>query len=622
MGLTLLKKYLDNKQYKDALDFAFTLLDDDKISKNDIYLEIAKIYYLVSDYGNSLKYLFLLLKDESYSEKYMIYFEIGKVYNIMADFEKAIMNLQKALLLVDSSHEMKVYITVLLAKIYKNIHKYDQAIEILNNIKAVFNLDIIYETILDINEEFYQRFPGNYGFDGNYDKLIKTYLKELSENPFNSQILCFLSQAYNYIGMYNSTVRLYEDNKDKTTDNKFFNNKFLNEYEIASKKTILQSKPRNLMVVLSNKCNISCIMCITSKNKWELPEERLNEIISLFPYLERIMWQGGEVLFLPYFKDILVKALNYPNMRQSLITNFQLANEEIIKLIVKNNIEMTISIDGVEKEIYEKIRRGAKFEILESNLKLLNEIRNRIKNKMILNMNIVVMRENYKKLDKFVDFAYQYKFDFICFMPIDYLPKNPTEKEIEIKKEQDIFTNISNDDIKLLSFQMMLVHKKAQEFGIRIESRLKTVPLTDEEMRKYDVDEIFISQSQQIKENDINNNDKKIIECELCEECQNEEIEEKKHDTICENIDDSGKKLLCHLPWYSLTLDFDGSVRPDCQCDIYKNIGHLKDNSIESLWNNKEMEFYRESIIKNNFNNLCNDNCISGRITEFHLKLL
>ena len=60
--------------------------------------------------------------------------------------------------------------------------------------------------------------------------------------------------------------------------------------EIANKKTILNSKPRNLMVVLSNKCNIACIMCLTSRSKWELPKERLDEIILMFPYLERIMW--------------------------------------------------------------------------------------------------------------------------------------------------------------------------------------------------------------------------------------------------------------------------------------------------------------------------------------------
>jgi tetratricopeptide (TPR) repeat protein len=338
MGLELLKEYLDNKKYKEALAFLQSLLNDGNVSKNDIYLETAKIYYHLSEYDNALKYLFML-KDGEYSEQYMVYFEIGKIYNEISDYKKAVVNLQKSLDLAADGNTMKAYIAVLLAKIYKTLHKYDSAVEILNKIKnksAVQNL--INETYCEINEELYQRFPGNYGFDGSYDKLIANYLKELSENPFNSQVLCFLAQAYNYNGMYKETVNLYENNSDKIKGNAFFENKFLNEYEIAAKKTALQSKPRNLMAVLSNKCNIACIMCLTSRSKWELPKERLDEIISLFPYLERVMWQGGEVLFLPYFKDILKHALNYPNMRQSLITNFQLADEEIIELIVKNKI--------------------------------------------------------------------------------------------------------------------------------------------------------------------------------------------------------------------------------------------------------------------------------------------
>jgi sulfatase maturation enzyme AslB (radical SAM superfamily) len=227
-------------------------------------------------------------------------------------------------------------------------------------------------------------------------------------------------------------------------------------------------------------------MCLTSKSKWELPKERLEEIISMFPYLERIMWQGGEVLFLPYFKDILKKALQYPNMRQSMITNLQLADNETMELIVQNNIEVTVSIDGVSKNIYEKIRRGASFERLTDNINMLNAIRDKIKNKVILNMNVVVMNENFRTLSLFVDFAHKYRFDFICFMPIDYIPKNPTEKENNIKKEQDIFTNNFPDDIKELSFQMLLAEKKAKQYGIRIESRIRTTALSEQDIKLYE----------------------------------------------------------------------------------------------------------------------------------------
>lgn len=607
--------FISEKKYKEALDFLFKILTDD--NQFEIYREIGKIYFLMKDYEQSLTYFLKIINSKEYSDKNEIYFEIAKIYDAKAQKKIALVYLSKILKTINYKDNLFLYVFEYLVKIYKSLQNYDAAIELLVRFKDKIDSQIMEQFSNDVYQELYQRFPGNYDFEGDYNNLIAIYKDVLNDTPYNKQALSFLAQVYNYLGMYEKTVDLYLGNKEKMKDNVFFENKFLNEYEIASKKVVLKSKPRNLMVVLSNRCNISCIMCLTIKNKWELPKERLDEIISMFPYLERIMWQGGEVLFLPYFKDVLKIALKYPNMRQSMITNLQLADRETMELIVKNNIEVTISIDGVSKNIYEKIRRGASFEKLLDNINILNDIRNKIKNKVILNMNVVVMSENFKTLSMFVDFAHKYKFDFICFMPIDYIPKNPTEKEKEIKKEQDIFANNLIDDIKELSFQMLLVEKKAEKFGIRIESRLKTIGINDQDIKLYDKNQELVDQDKNFQECAFIKNEKQ-------DNIENLDLNEKEINSSC-NVDikkEKIEKMLCHLPWYSLTLDFDGSVRPDCQCFIEKNIGHLQNETIEKLWNNKQIQFYRTSIINSKYETLCNENCICGRITEFHLKLL
>ncbi len=599
----------NEKKYKDALDFLLRLLTED--NKFEIYREIGKVYYSMGDYEKALEYFLKIINSEEKFDKNEIYFEVAKIYEITGQKQTAAGYLEKILSTLNPEDKLLMHVLEYLVKIYRTLQEYDKAINLLNKFKKQLSSNNFDEFLKDIYTELYQRFPGNYDFGGDYGRLIAIYKNALNGNPDNKQVLAFLAQVYNYLGMYAQTINLYLQNKDKMKDDLFFENKFLNEYEIAAKKTVLQSKPRNLMVVLSNKCNISCIMCLTSKSKWELPQERLEEIISMFPYLERIMWQGGEVLFLPYFKDILKKALQYPNMRQSMITNLQLADNETMELIVKNNIEVTVSIDGVSKNIYEKIRRGASFERLTDNINMLNAIRDKIKNKVILNMNVVVMNENFRTLSLFVDFAHKYRFDFICFMPIDYIPKNPTEKENNIKKEQDIFTNNFPDDIKELSFQMLLAEKKAKQYGIRIESRIRTTALSEQDIKLYDKHGDFSEQKLNVEAQCFEESGK--------EEKQNEKNNIKENN---ENIPENFSKMLCHLPWYSLTFDFDGSVRPDCQCFIEKNIGHLGNETIEKLWNNEKMQFYRTTIINNRCESLCNENCILGRITEFHLKLL
>ena len=110
---------------------------------------------------------------------------------------------------------------------------------------------------------------------------------------------------------------------------KRFDNILLNEYEIAERKIILKSKVRRLYCAVTSFCNIKCIMCDIAKHKWELPEKMIDEIIGLMPYLENVMWQGGEVFLYKHFEKLMDGAhLNRVN--QEIITSGLLLNENII----------------------------------------------------------------------------------------------------------------------------------------------------------------------------------------------------------------------------------------------------------------------------------------------------
>ena len=629
-----------------------SLDDKRKINKSDIYIEISKIYISMANYNYALKYLSMALKEQNCSSKENIFFEIGKIYFFQNNFKKAIEYFNYSLDIINIKSDIYIHLCFLLSKAYKKIKDYKRASSIIYILKKnhIFTEEeqLIYEQ--DLNE--YDRYPGQYEFNGDYDELVDIYLAVLEGNPNDKQVLCFLAQTYNYLGYYDKTIDLYKQNKDKLNNNKFFYNKLLNEYEIASKKTILKSKPRNLMVVLSNKCNLACIMCRAIQNKWEFPQKRLKEIKDLFPYLERVLWQGGEILLLPYFKDLLKESLEYPNIKQAILTNFQLADEEIISLIVKNNIELRISIDGVKKDIYEKIRRGGSFQKLIDNINLLNYIRKQNNTGMSLNLSVVVMRENYDKLVDFVEFAHKYDFNFITFNRIEYgVDDDSTEYEKKFALEQDIFTHNNYNEIKYLAFQVMLTKEKAKKYNIRIEFRFDTVELTDEDIKSFYREKNISYCNDEIENNVETNNvcvDKEIINTKeelidtkldiACEKKEDVCIENKKkimsedklevNDTFYDNKNINNSvlnckiKLLCHLPWNTLTFFYDGSVRPDCLCNINKSVGHLKDSTIEELWNNKRMQIYRRNVASNDIDKWCNSNCIEGRVVESYLKLL
>lgn len=137
--------------------------------------------------------------------------------------------------------------------------------------------------------------------------------------------------------------------------------------------------------------------------------------------------------------------------------------------------------------------------------------------------------------------------------------------------------------IDFLRKEIGAVEKTAQELGVRLENRLS---LPAEEKRNDAVS--------RPRQNDVPREQASITE--------------------------TAKKYLCHLPWYQLLLDYDGTVRPDCLCGIDRNAGSLQTVSIEEAWNSAVMQEYRSNLSGHKNETTCNINCITGKINETHLR--
>ncbi|MDD5020546.1 MAG: radical SAM protein [Endomicrobiaceae bacterium] len=347
-------------------------------------------------------------------------------------------------------------------------------------------------------------------------------------------------QMHNYNCDYDRTIELYDKYHDVFSNDIFFSNKMLNEYELATHKIILESKPRNIMVILTNTCDLKCIMChqdrLPVKN---IDRKIVNIILDNLQYIEKLIWQGGEVLTLPYFKDILSKTVNYPRIRYTVITNFQNISDEIIDLVSKNNIDFIISIDSIMKETYEKIRLGASFERLEKNIKKLNDCMIKCESKVYLQINFVVMPINYKEIPDIIDFAYRHKFSSVAFL------RCITEEEsLKITKEYE-------EEVKAY---IRLAAERADKYGIRI---INT----------------FL---------EFNNND-----------CDSNKAKD-----YIKNTTDEEKGLFCHLPWYGMLILEDNTVKPHSACGYTSFINVDNYNNINDIWNNEVMQNYRKQMLK------------------------
>lgn len=136
--------------------------------------------------------------------------------------------------------------------------------------------------------------------------------------------------------------------------------------------TIMLGSPSCLQIELSNRCNLRCIMCpieelTASRNTKHVTLKEFGYIISQFPSLERISLQGiGEPLINP---DIIKEGVS-KNISMGFITNGSLLDERLGSDIIKANLsDITISLDSVNPQNYESIRKGASFEKVVEKIK-------------------------------------------------------------------------------------------------------------------------------------------------------------------------------------------------------------------------------------------------------------
>ena len=349
----------------------------------------------------------------------------------------------------------------------------------------------------------------------------------------------------------------------------FLNNKLFNEQEITQKKTVIDSKPRAVHLTLTDRCNMKCQFCYLEKYKarWDMPEKACNEIMDIFPCLQRLVWQGGEAFLHPKFLEMLVESAKFPDIEQTMITNASFIDEKWVEIFEKiPKFNFVVSLESVNKEMYEHFRRGGKFELLKRNIGLLNEARKKNVDGIQLSLTTIVMKSNYKEMEDIVDFAVSNGFHNITINPL-YL--NGTEfnaGEYIAPDAPDLQNHFNN---------------------------------------------IMPSILEKVNRNRIFFNDRfSVARKELRSQCFSDSVEQDRK---------ANDQLLCHAPWQQLFIETGGDVNPNCYCRSHI-IGNVNVNSISEIWNGSILQKMRQDIIAKNYAG-CASACLDGLLDTQALKL-
>ena len=173
--------------------------------------------------------------------------------------------------------------------------------------------------------------------------------------------------------------------------NKLLNGEYesvkIHQYDTLKVSRIFPNKIRKIEVTLSNICNLECIMChgvasssIRINREKEEPidfsymQKFRTEIKPLLPYMQEIVFLGGEPFLNPLYYDIWEDMISInPKCKISVVTNGTILNDNIKSLIERGNFKINLSFDAITKETYETIRVNAKFEETMANMKYFGE---------------------------------------------------------------------------------------------------------------------------------------------------------------------------------------------------------------------------------------------------------
>lgn len=212
--------------------------------------------------------------------------------------------------------------------------------------------------------------------------------------------------------------------------------------------------PTHIYFAGDSVCNLSCPSCRTKVFKNNLAQQQEHQNIArvlsknLFsiPSMEKIHFvisTSGEVfasnILLEFVKNLPMD--NFPNLNIDLQTNGTLMKKRwhLLGPASQRIKKVTLSIDSASKEIYEKLRRGGKWEILQENLDWLS--RKKTEYHLKISMRMVVQYYNYAEMLDFYNMAKSYKADTIEFSRITNWG---TFSDSEFTK-LDVFNNLHAD---------------------------------------------------------------------------------------------------------------------------------------------------------------------------------
>jgi len=173
--------------------------------------------------------------------------------------------------------------------------------------------------------------------------------------------------------------------------------------------------PKIIELELSNTCNLQCVMCsgiVSSsirKSREKLPplvnhynENFVEQLKEFLPHAKEIKFYGGEPFLIDTYYKIWDELLAINSKAKlHVVTNGTVLNDKVRNYLKNLRFTITVSFDAMNKEMFESIRVGAKFDTVKAHIEEYNEL---LQGKG-LSLSVTPMKSNCREVPKIIDYC-------------------------------------------------------------------------------------------------------------------------------------------------------------------------------------------------------------------------
>ncbi len=232
--------------------------------------------------------------------------------------------------------------------------------------------------------------------------------------------------------------------------------------------------PSVMQFELSNICNLECTMCTGEfsssirKNREKLSpkpsiynNEFIEQLREFIPHLSYAKFYGGEPFLVDEYYKIwdLIAELN-PNIKVEIQTNATIMNNRVSRILDQLKCNINISVDSLQKEVYESIRVNANFENVMKNIETFMAYQ--IKRGTRITLSVCPMRTNWKELPDFIDFCNANNTN--VFFHVVWEPVHMTLWNLDYNSLNNICTSLSKKKFPLTTSLERKNHRRFADY--------------------------------------------------------------------------------------------------------------------------------------------------------------